>query len=95
MHLKVNDLQSTLARSRLRPRNAESVQQSVRRYQDQRRMVRQLHQLKRAQIYTGPIHDVVLFSKLMDVYKNSAPHDDESTLDSQVLEDWEGYLRGN
>ncbi|XP_069117385.1 inversin-like isoform X4 [Argopecten irradians] len=93
---EINDLEHSILRTRRGGgRCVNSIQESVRRYQSERRMVRQLHQLKRAQIYTGPMHDVVLFSKLMDVYRNNAPHDADSTLDSQVLEDWEGYLRDN
>ncbi|XP_033734399.1 uncharacterized protein LOC117323345 isoform X4 [Pecten maximus] len=93
---EINDLEHSILRTRRGTgRCVNSIQESVRRYQSERRMVRQLHQLKRAQIYTGPMHDVVLFSKLMDVYRNNAPHDADSTLDSQVLEDWEGYLRDN
>ncbi|XP_021361278.1 trichohyalin-like isoform X4 [Mizuhopecten yessoensis] len=93
---EISDLEHSILRTRRGGgRCVNSIQESVRRYQSERRMVRQLHQLKRAQIYTGPMHDVVLFSKLMDVYRNNAPHDGDSTLDSQVLEDWEGYLRDN
>jgi len=75
-------------------RKSNSIQESVRRYQTERTFVRQLHQLKRAQIYTGPMHDIVLFSKLMDVYKNSSANDSELDIDSQALDDWDGYLQG-
>ena len=74
-------------------RKSNSIQESVRRYQTERTFVRQLHQLKRAQIYTGPMHDIVLFSKLMDVYKNSSANDSELDIDSQALDDWDGYLQ--
>ncbi|XP_048733464.1 titin homolog isoform X3 [Ostrea edulis] len=75
------------------PRRVASIQESVRRYQDQRRFVRQMHQLKRAQIYTGPMHDIVLFSKMMDVYKHSTPGESENDLEMSVMDNWDGYLR--
>ncbi|KAK3093037.1 hypothetical protein FSP39_010347 [Pinctada imbricata] len=87
-----NNFDTTLMKKKPVPRRVNSIQESVRRYQDQRRYVRQLHQLKRAQIYTGPMHDIVLFSKLMDVYKH-APGDSEQDLDLTVMENWDGYLR--
>ncbi|CAG2235597.1 unnamed protein product [Mytilus edulis] len=74
-------------------RKSNSIQESVRRYQTERTFVRQLHQLKRAQIYTGPMHDIVLFSKMMNVYNNTSNYDNELDLDSQVLDDWDGYLQ--
>ncbi|XP_048259222.1 inversin-B-like [Haliotis rufescens] len=41
---------------------AQEVQASVRRYEEERRAVREYHQLRRAQIYTGPLYDIALFS---------------------------------
>lgn len=76
------------------PRRVASIQESVRRYQDQRRFVRQMHQLKRAQIYTGPMHDIVLFSKMMDVYKHSTPGGSENDLEMSTMDNWDSYLRG-
>lgn len=75
-------------------RKSSSIQESVRRYQSERTFVRQLHQLKRAQIYTGPMHDIVLFSKMMNVYKNSTINDSELDIESQYLDDWDSYLQG-
>nr|XP_034325555.1 titin homolog isoform X16 [Crassostrea gigas] len=75
------------------PRRVASIQESVRRYQDQRRFVRQMHQLKRAQIYTGPMHDIVLFSKMMDVYKHSTPGGSENDLEMSTMDNWDSYLR--
>ncbi|XP_078316219.1 uncharacterized protein LOC111129666 isoform X11 [Crassostrea virginica] len=83
----------TSVRKRNVPRRVASIQESVRRYQDQRRFVRQMHQLKRAQIYTGPMHDIVLFSKMMDVYKHSTPGESEIDLEMSTMENWDSYLR--
>ena len=88
-----DNYETALVRKKPVPKRVNNIQESVRRYQDQRRYVRQLHQLKRAQIYTGPMHDIVLFSKLMDVYKHS-PGDSNQDLDLTVMENWDGYLRG-
>lgn len=49
--------------------------------------------MKRAQIYTGPMHDIVLFSKMMDVYKHSTPGGSENDLEMSTMDNWDSYLR--
>ena len=42
------------------------LQASVKRYESERRSIMQLHQIKRAQIYAGPVTDVLLFRRIVD-----------------------------
>ena len=71
----------------------ESIHESVRQYQNKRNQSRQLHQLKRAQIHTGPMHDIVMFSKMMDSYRKGH-NGEEDDLDIRPYASWDGYLQG-
>ena len=72
----------------------EEVQESVRQYQNKRNQSRELQQLKRAQIHTGPMHDIVMFSKMMDNYRRGHGGE-EDDLDIRPYASWDGYLQGN
>ena len=74
-------------------------QESVKRYERERQSIRQLHQIRRAQIYSGPTWDVALFRKIVDQYGkqvgqggqgDGTPH---STSTTNALT-WEEYLKG-
>ena len=75
---------------------AEEVQESVRRYQNKRNQSREMQQLKRAQIHTGPMHDIVMFSKMMDNYRkgHEGHGGEEEELDVRQYASWDGYLQG-
>ena len=51
------------------------IQDSVRRYEQERRSIRQLQQLRRAQIYSGHSRNLALFHSLLQAYgtRNGAP----------------------
>ena len=76
------------------PNFVDEIHESVRRYQNNRNKSRQLHQFKRAQIHTGPMHDIVMFSKMMDNYRKGHEKGDEDDLDLRAHTSWDGYLQG-
>ncbi|XP_041351313.1 putative uncharacterized protein DDB_G0271606 [Gigantopelta aegis] len=53
---------------------ASDVQASVRRFEVERQAVRDYHQLKRAQMYTGPLYDIELVNKMVDKYHTEDLH---------------------
>ncbi|XP_045163885.2 ankycorbin-like isoform X5 [Mercenaria mercenaria] len=69
----------------------DHVRESVRKYQNKRNYSRSLNQLKRAQVHTGPMHDIVMFSKMMDNYRRGLMGDEED-LDLRNYANWDGYL---
>ncbi|KAL3873336.1 hypothetical protein ACJMK2_036468 [Sinanodonta woodiana] len=70
-----------------------AIQESVRTYENLRNNSRQAHQMKRAQLYSGPLHDIVMFGKLMDTYRQGGfTTMEEEDLDNQP-NDWDEYLR--
>ncbi|KAK3597127.1 hypothetical protein CHS0354_038046 [Potamilus streckersoni] len=70
-----------------------AIQESVRTYENLRNNSRQAHQMKRAQLYSGPLHDIVMFGKLMDTYRHGGfTTMEEDDLDNQP-NDWDEYLR--
>lgn len=71
----------------------DHVRESVRMYQNKRNYSRSLNQLKRAQAHTGPMHDIVMFSKMMDNYRRGLMGDEEE-LDLRNYANWDGYLNG-
>lgn len=71
----------------------DHVRDSVRLYQTRRNQSRSLNQLKRAQIHTGPMHDIVMFSKMMDNYRRGVMGDEEE-MDLRNYANWDGYLNG-
>lgn len=71
----------------------DSVKKSVHAYQTTRNTSRSLQQLKRAQIHTGPMHDIVMFSKMMDNYRRGLMGDEEE-MDLRNYANWDGYLNG-
>ncbi|KAH3851293.1 hypothetical protein DPMN_093773, partial [Dreissena polymorpha] len=69
----------------------DSVKSSVKAYQTTRSSSRSIHQLKRAQIHTGPMHDIVMFSKMMDNYRRGLMGEEEE-VDLRNYANWDGYL---
>lgn len=71
----------------------DQVQESVWRYQTRRNRSRRINQMKRAQIHTGPMHDIVMFSKMMDNYRKGIVGEEEETTIRNYA-NWDGYLNG-
>ncbi|XP_052767081.1 ankycorbin-like isoform X3 [Mya arenaria] len=69
----------------------DSVRRSVMSYQTKRSTSRGMQQLKRAQIHTGPMHDIVMFSKMMDNYRKGLMGEEEE-MDLRNYANWDGYL---
>lgn len=72
----------------------DRVRKSVMSYQTKRNNSRSLQQLKRAQIHTGPMHDIVMFSRMMDNYRKGITEEEEEELDLRNYANWDGYLNG-
>ncbi|KAL4238675.1 Ankyrin repeat [Mactra antiquata] len=69
----------------------DQVHESVWRYQTRRNKSRRINQMKRAQIHTGPMHDIVMFSKMMDNYRKGIVGEEEETAIRNYA-NWDGYL---
>ena len=78
------------------PNFVDEIHRSVRRYQNNRNKSRQLQQFKRAQIHTGPMHDIVMFSKMMDNHRKGLDkgEGEDEDLDLRTQASWDGYLQG-
>ncbi|XP_050406194.1 serine/threonine-protein phosphatase 6 regulatory ankyrin repeat subunit B [Patella vulgata] len=73
----------------------EEVQASVRRYEAERKYIRQLHQMRRAQLYMSPMYDVGLYKHMQGDTERSATaagnkEGEESSLKS--LSQWDEYV---
>ena len=71
----------------------DNVKNSVQTFQRKRNTSRSLQQLRRAQIHTGPMHDIVMFSKMMDHYRQGLGPE-ETEVDLRQYANWDGYLNG-
>ena len=77
-HDPAEDTQEGGKEQRKRPKSSRliaMIQDSVRRYEQERRSIRQLQQLRRAQIYSGHSRNLALFHSLLQAYgtRNGAP----------------------
>lgn len=71
--------------------NFDHIYKSVKSYDKIRNNSRMMQQLKRAQIHTGPMHDIVMFSKMMDNYRKGLGSEAEE-MDVRAYANWDGYL---
>ncbi|RUS86552.1 hypothetical protein EGW08_005691 [Elysia chlorotica] len=97
------DAAPTPRKKRSRPNKLiQAIQESVRRYERERQSIRQLHQVRRAQIYSGPTWDLALFRKIVEQHGSQGqgqatqgdgtPHSATTTSTTHALT-WEEYLK--
>ncbi|GFS15313.1 ankyrin repeat domain-containing protein, partial [Elysia marginata] len=77
----------------------QAIQESVKRYERERQSIRQLHQVRRAQIYSGPTWDVALFRKIVEQHGSKQPGQGNqgdgtpNSASTTTAQTWEEYLK--
>ncbi|XP_059145882.1 ankycorbin-like [Physella acuta] len=81
---ETEDEQEKPSKKKTRPNQLiQSIQESVKKYESERRSIRQLHQMKRIMIHSGPSYDQAIFKKIIR----------EKNLEANRHKSWDRYLQ--
>ncbi|KAK0050334.1 E3 ubiquitin-protein ligase Topors [Biomphalaria pfeifferi] len=96
---KENEVKGHSPRKKKSARNmVQSVQASVRRYEQERKSIRQLHQLKRTLLYSGPTKNNTVFRKVPGPHRNNSPdryHQDQGKHKQSSIEKQSASANGH